>query len=88
MAYTNELSYLLEDDYKSIELVHAAILYPQLIHIKYFVLYYYLFTQLLIASDVVPTLHVYINSKNNSDVVIYITLIMKYSIENHIRISV
>ena len=26
----------------------------------------------------------YINSKNNSDVVIYKTLIMKYAIENHI----
>ena len=83
MAYTNELSYLLEDDDNSIELVHALyILYPQLMHIKYFVLYYYLFTQILIASDVC------INSKNNSDVVIYIALIMKYSIENHIRISV
>ena len=66
MAYTNELSYLLEDDDNSIELY---ILYPQLMHIKYFVLYYYLFTQLLIAS-------VCINSKNNSDVVIYIALII------------
>ena len=81
MAYTNELSYLLEDDDNSTELVHAVYFVSQLMHIKYFVLYYYLFTQLLIASDV-------INSKNNSDVVIYIALIMKYSIRNHIRISV
>ena len=36
--------YLLEDDDKSITL---HILYPQLMHIKYFVLYYYLFTQYL-----------------------------------------
>ena len=42
-------------------------------HIKYFVLYYYLFTQF----DVI----MYI-CKNNSDVVMCITLIMKYSIEN------
>ena len=49
MAYTNELSYLLEDDDNSTELVHAVYFVSQLMHIKYFVLYYY---QLLIASDV------------------------------------
>ena len=85
MACTNELSYLLEDDDNSTELVHAVYILSQLMHIKYCVLYYYLFTQLLIASD---CLYVCINSKNNSDVVIYIALIMKYSIGNHIRISV
>ena len=52
VAYTNELSYLLEDDDNSTELVHAVYFVSQLMHIKYFVLYYYLFTQLLIASDV------------------------------------
>ena len=51
-------------------------------HIKYFALYYYLFTRLLIASDVFMYV---INSKNNSDVIIYTALIMKYAIENHIR---
>ena len=86
MAYTNELSYLLEDDDNSTELVHAVYFVSQLMHMKYFVLYYYLFTQFLIASD--RCLYVCINSKNNSDVVIYIALIMKYSIRNHIRISV
>ena len=59
MAHTNELSCLLEDDDNSIELVHAVYFVSQLMHIKYFVLYYYLFTQLL-------SLYV------NSDVVIYI----------------
>ena len=76
MACTNELCFLLEDDDNSTELVHAVYIVSQLMHIKYFVLYYYLFTQLLIASD--RCLYVCINSKNNSDVVIYIALIMKH----------
>ena len=59
--------YLLEDDDKSITLYN---LYPQLMHIKYFVLIsiYIIPIKFFIASDVVPTLHVCINSKNNSDV--------------------
>ena len=66
MAYSNELRYLLEDDDNNIELVHAVyFVSPIDVHL----LYCCLFTQLLIAC---------INSKNNSDVVIYITLIMKY----------
>ena len=45
MAYTNELSYLLEDDDKSIEPVHAVYLVSPIdAHIEY---YYYLFTQYL-----------------------------------------
>ena len=81
MAYTNELSYLLEDDDKSIEL---HILYPQLMHFKYFVLYYYLFIDYFRCRPRIACMY------NNSDVCyIYgITLIMKYSIENCIRISV
>ena len=62
MACTNELSYLREDDDKSIELV-LYMLYLQLMHIKYY--YYYLFTQLLIASD---ALHACINNKNRGGV--------------------
>ena len=55
MAYTNELSYLLEDDDKSIELVHAVFLVSPTLNILYYI---YSIPKLLIASDVVPTLHV------------------------------
>ena len=43
--------YLLEDDDKSITLY---ILYPQLMHIKYFVLYYYLFITLIMKYSSYP----------------------------------
>ena len=76
MAYTNELRYLLEDDDKSIELVHVC---PQLMRIKCLVLYYYLFTQYLKLLLIVKTTVTY---------VINITLIMKYSVENNIRVLV
>ena len=50
MAYTNELSYLLEDDDNSIELVQAVYFVSP---IDADLIYCIVFTQLLIASDVV-----------------------------------
>ena len=57
--------YLLEDDDK-IKSITLYILYPQLMHIKHFVLYITIY--LLNTYQIINSFHVCINSKNNSDV--------------------
>ena len=73
MAYTNELSYLLEDDDNSTD----NFVSPINAHLIFCI------TLLSIYSiiDCFRCRYVCINSKNNNDVVMCITLIMKYSIE-------
>ena len=73
MAYTNELSYLLEDNDNSSELVHAVYVVSP---IHAYLIFCIILLSIYSIIDCFRCLYVCINSKNNSDVVIYIALII------------